>query len=618
MVRHRSIFTVIPLALLLALCRAPAAAEPHADADAAASLAALPYKGWPVASFRVEGVPADLARPLAKGLALAGTPRWGGLLGRKRPALTPALLEEDLARTRLFLARNGHPAARVEALPLPASRRRVDLLWRVDPGPAVRVSHVDWLVPAGKDGLRDGLADLLPAPGRVFRDDDLQAAAVRVEERLRGEGRARARCHPSLLSLDSASVALRFQLEPGPVCRVDSIRVTGVAPDLARLAARTLRPLHGQIATPDALRGGRDRLRLLGVFRDIRLSLDGPADLESDLAGVGLRAELAPRAPRTLEGGLGWWTDEGGRLTGRWSHASLFGGGRGLQVEGGASRVRQNGRLDAWWPALGLATLRGEASLVADRQREASYHLLNRELRLGFRQQPTLRLGWSGGMGLAEVKVDERSPDSTAFRSKPGRQTVFRAALVADHTDNPLDPHRGGKSGLQVEWTIPGFFNQGDFLRVEGEQTLHREVGPCVLAARLRAGLAWPLASSPDLLPNRRFFAGGTDHRGFGRNRLGPRDTESAPVGGEALALGSLELRLPLFWRLGASLFLDAGNVWRRPGEIRPGEVELAAGPALLVATPVGPLRADLGIRLGAADDGLGRWAVHASIGHPF
>jgi outer membrane protein assembly factor BamA len=618
MVRHVSTRATILLGVLLAACHTPAAAEPPGEMAAAASLAALPYKGWPVASFRVEGVPADLARPLAKGLALTGTPRWGGLLGRKRPALTPALLEEDLARTRLFLARNGHPAARVEVLPRPDSRRRVDLLWRVDPGPAVRVARVEWVEAPGGRGLQDGLTDLLPAPGRVFRDDDLQAAAVRLEERLRGEGRARARCLPTLLSMDSVSVALRFQLDAGPVCRVDSIRVTGVAPDLSRLAARTLTPLHGHIATPQALRGARDRLRLLGVFRDIQLRLEGPADLEAELAGVGLRAELAPRAPRTLEGGLGWWTDEGGRVAGRWSHANLFGGGRGLQGEGGASRVRQNGRLDAWWPAMGFATLRGEVSLLGDRQREASFHLLSRELRLGIRQQPTLRLGWSGGVGLSEVKVDDRSPDSTAFLSTPGRQTIFRAALAGDNTDNPLDPRRGGKSGLQVEWTVPGFFNQGDFLRLEGEQTLHRELGPWVLAARLRAGLAWPLASSPDLLPNRRFFAGGTDHRGFGRNRLGPRDSEGAPVGGEALALGSVELRLPLVWRLGASFFLDAGNVWRRPGEIRPGDVELAAGPALLVATPVGPLRADLGLRLGAADDGLGRWALHASIGHPF
>ncbi len=618
MVRANSLPFTIPLALLLALLVLLAPRDGHGGGEAEWARAALAYKGWSTAGFRVEGLPSSLARPLVQGLALAGTPRLGGLLGRARPALTPSLLEEDLARVRLYLARHGHPSARVEVLFTPKARRRVDLLLRVDAGPAVRVAGAQVLgtLPAGV--RREGLASLLPTAGDVFQDGQLQTSARRLEEALRAEGHARVRCRPGLLARDSASVDLTFLLVPGPVCMVDSIRVAGVAPDLARLARRTLSPLRGQPVTPVLLREARDRLRLLGVYGDIQLTLDGPADTLAAVAGVGVRADLAPRPLRTLEGGIGWWTAEGGRLAGRWNHASLFGGGRGLQVEAGASRVKQNGRVDTWWPALVFPTLRGEAAVLADRLREESYHLLSRELRLGLRQQPTLHVGWSGGVGLAEIKVDDRSPDTTAFRSTPGRQTVFRAGVLRTTMDNPLDPRRGGQGSVQAEWTIPGFFNQADFLRVEGEQTAHVELGPCVLAAHLRLGLAWPLASTPDLLPNRRFFAGGMDHRGFGRNRLGPRDTDSSPLGGEALALGSVELRLPLIWRLGASLFLDAGQVWRRPGDAEIGDLELAAGPALLLATPVGPLRADLGLRLGASDDGLGRWAFHASIGHPF
>ncbi|MDP2359728.1 MAG: BamA/TamA family outer membrane protein [bacterium] len=580
--------------------------------------AATPYKGWRLSSLRLEGVPADLEGPLREGLALTGKARLGGLLGRKRPALTPALLGQDADRIRLFMARHGYPWAVVMARADPRPRRRLDLLLSVLPGPAVHVAELELQGPPEVEAREAELRDLLPAAGDIFTDESLRLAVRKVEDLLRGEGHARARCLTDVAVRDSLNLILACQVLPGPVCRVASVEVSGVAPDLARLAERSLRPLHDQPVTPRLLVGAQDRLRLLGVFRQIRFAMDLDSLPDVREVPVALRAELAPRPPRLLEAGAGWWTAEGGRLGGRWSHANLFTGGRGLQLTASASKVRQSSRLESWWPAMGSPTLRGEIALLLDRLREESYNVLNRELRLGLRQQPTLLLTLSGGVALADVQVEGRTADSTAFRARAGRQTMFTAAALRNTTDNPLDPRQGAQYSLQLEWTIPGFFSQADYLRTDAERVSYHSLGLVTTAARLRVGMAWPLASTPDLLPNRRFFAGGMEHRGFGRHQLGPRDAAGAPLGGEVLALGGVEVRLPLVWKLGLAFFVDAGQVWSDLGGAAPRDLEYAAGPALLLNTPVGPLRADLGLRLGSSDDDLPNWAVHVSIGHPF
>ena len=106
--------------------------------------------------------------------------------------------------------------------------------------------------------------------------------------------------------------------------------------------------------------------------------------------------------------------------------------------------------------------------------------------------------------------------------------------------------------------------------------------------------------------------------RGFRRRKLGPLDADGAPLGGEAKAEFSLEGRFPLFWRFRGALFADAGAVWSDRGSIDWGDMETAVGPGLMVRTPVGPLRADLGYRLGDRVPDQPRWVFHFSIGNPY
>lgn len=109
----------------------------------------------------------------------------------------------------------------------------------------------------------------------------------------------------------------------------------------------------------------------------------------------------------------------------------------------------------------------------------------------------------------------------------------------------------------------------------------------------------------------RGFFSGGPNsNRGYIYNGVGLhanvplRRTGAAPwspTGGLTLWESSLELRFAFTENLGAILFLDGSDVTSGIVDIRFNRPHLSTGIGLRYATPVGPLRADVGYRIPCA-----------------
>ncbi len=70
-----------------------------------------------------------------------------------------------------------------------------------------------------------------------------------------------------------------------------------------------------------------------------------------------------------------------------------------------------------------------------------------------------------------------------------------------------------------------------------------------------------------------------------------------AATGGNTLAIGNVELRVPspvFSSRIRLALFVDAGGVWQRGGEISTPVIRVTPGIGLRLATPLGPARLDV------------------------
>jgi outer membrane protein assembly factor BamA len=565
------------------------------------------YKGLPVASVVVQGVSPALASELKAGLELA---KPSGRFRGDPAVFFGETLERDVARARLFLARHGYPHADVTPDVVPtADRRRLRITFRVTPGDAVRIRSVR------TPGLPDDIAPgpLPAAPGDPLVDSAVQGSGDELARRLRGAGHAFAEVNARVEAVDSTHVDVVLDVNAGPRYRVGAVHVDGAPPDLEPLVRSAVHLREGEAFTPDKLQAAEAAVRELDLFRLVRIGVE-------PMAGDRLlvQCQVAPRAPRSLGAGIGYYDDDGIRLDAEWRHRNLLRGGRGVALGGRASRFLQTVRTDLTWPRVAGTSVRGILGAAVRHESEDAYDLLDTRVDLTARYRAGRHDWVTAGAVLSYISVDVRTADPGVLDDPIGIVTSVPLTWTHDTFDDPVYPTRGGSIRVRGEFTPGGLGSVVEYARLETQVAGRHPLFGLGLAGRVLFGVARPYGPSRTLFASRRFFSGGSrSMRGFGRRQLGPHDSEGDPLGGEAKAEASVEGTVPLFWRLEAAAFLDAGQVWAERASVRLDTLAWAAGPALLVRTPVGPARLDWGILLREVA-GEPRSVVHLSVGRPY
>ena len=246
--------------------------------------------------------------------------------------------------------------------------------------------------------------------------------------------------------------------------------------------------------------------------------------------------------------------------------------------------------------------------------------------------------------------------------------TTLTLSAIRQRLNNLLDPSRGSQMTAQatVSSRFLGSSSLQQFVRLSADAAWYRPISrSVVLAARIKGGIIFspeivlsgePLGFVP---PDQRFYAGGpNDLRGYDRNELGPvvyvvpRDslkTDStynatalrvAATGGDRLAIANVEVRFPapfLSERFKLAAFVDAGALWSRE---RTAGLRITPGAGIRVASPLGPIRFDVGynpyqlesgavytsndagdlvqIRESDRRERTRNFTIHFSIGHAF
>ncbi len=562
--------------------------------------------------MHVRGLDDRLASELRRGLALATS---GRRLSRSQVTFYPSVLEEDIGRAKLFLAKRGYPYAAIVPFFEPDSNnQKVAVILDISSGPAVinRNITTHGLPYHLKDAALEAIQTKL---GSVFNENTLQNSVTAVENLLKNAGYARATVAAEVTVRDSTGADLLFRIQSGAITYFGGVVVDGIETDLASLARKTIAVRRGARYDPVQLQRARNNLRLLDLFRQIRLDIRDSSPDTLDVV-----ADLIPRDPRTVEAGIGYWTDELFRARARWIHRNLFRSGRGLSIGTAASRFLQNGDVSLWWPALLGARTRAAFTVEVERQDEESYELLSTGAELSLVYYLSYFTTARIGVSVGSVDVEVTTEQTEMFLEKGGLLTVFSFRLYRNASNDQISPTRGTVASLNLEWAPNGFLTDNHFILSEVSGTVYVPLRRnMTIASNLSVGIASPTDGSKDLLPNKRFYSGGASSmRGFQRRKLGPVDAGGAPLGGEAKLEWSEEIRFPIVGILHGALFMDAGQVWSRLERIAFGDVEVAVGTGLRVHTPVGPVRGDIAYRLTDYQTTERRWAFHLSVGHPF
>ncbi len=572
------------------------------------------YKDWTISSVRIHGLDDKTADELQKGLAIDVKT---GFLGSKKPSFYPQILDEDIRRARLFLARRGYPYASIKVRFEPDARRRaVGITLEVRRGPAVRVASVTLVgVPAGVE--KEAAKAVSVSPDSVFSEAAVTASVQSLASVLAKDGYARAKVDSRIDWRDSTGVNVVFNAAPGSVYWFGNTEVTGAADDLVPLVRRVVDARRGERFDPEALDETQKNLRVLGLFRQIRVEAkeSGPDTLD-------VVVDLLMRESQSIETGVRYWTDENLDVGARWTHRNLFKGGRGGQAYLSASSVLQRIEFSAWWPAVVFARSRLSATAGVRRESEESYEETSSGIDAALSYDWQFRTTTRWDANLSNVVVTEKTPDPNAILDQDGILAALGLTWERDRSDDPIVATRGTVTRLEVEWAPNFELSDYHFIRVEPSISAYTAlpgVQGGVVAVRLVLGLADPTGASVDLLPSRRFYSGGASSmRGFNRRKLGPLDSTGAPLGGEALFEGSIELRVPLFWRLRGAWFVDSGQVWATIDDMTADNIEIATGPGIWFNTVIGPLRSDLAYRLTTYQSTEPRWVFHFSIGPAF
>jgi len=345
---------------------------------------------------------------------------------------------------------------------------------------------------------------------------------------------------------------------------------------------------------------------------------DQPGEVEIDVAMT--------KAPlRTISGQLGYDSSDGFRVEAAWEHRNLFPPEGMLRVRGiGGTKEQLAGvtfRRNNFKGRDQILTVDAFASNV---KRDA-YQAHTASVVANFEKLTTLlfQKPWTWSVGLEAIATDER--EGTVNDVDTPRQTYFIGALplraAFDGSDNLLDPTKGFRAGLRVSPEVSN--TQGrtsTYVRLQADASYYQPIGDkIVLAARARLGSIQG-AEIVDIAPSRRFYAGGGGSvRGYGYQKIGPRNSLDEQSGGRSLYELSFEARVQtgLFGGgLSVVPFIDAGGV--DEGTIPSfSDIRYGAGIGLRYKTGFGPLRVDVATPLNPRP-GDSRVAVYVALGQAF
>lgn len=492
-----------------------------------------------------------------------------------------------------------------------------------EPGPQYRFASVDLpgLEAAGPDaaGLRDAFA---VRPGDPVIAADVIAGGLALTQALGERGFAGAKIGDRDIEVNHQThlATLTLPVNPGPIARFGTIRVSGRPPFSARHLATIARFRPG-----DPFRRSEvDDLRRALIATTLVANADIQIVPVQGGRTVDLNVRLEPAPSHTIAGELGYGTAQGARVEASWTDRNFLNPEGALTLRGIAGTNEQ---------LLGVQFRRSNfmrrdqtlnAQLSAAHQKFDAYSAKTVLLAANIERQSNFiwQKKWTWSYGGEWLATDERGVFSSAG-VKDTRTFLIAAApltLGYDGSDSLLDPSRGFRLSGRISPELSSHGGEFTYARVQFDASAYRPVSDrAVIAGRVRLGTILG-AGLFQLAPSRRFYSGGGGSvRGYGYQQLGPKDMEGDPIGGRGLAEFGLEARIRLKQfggNFGIVPFLDGGSLstetWPDLKDWR-----FAAGLGVRYYSSFGPIRVDVGVPLNR-QKGDGSFAVTVSLGQAF
>jgi translocation and assembly module TamA len=443
---------------------------------------------------------------------------------------------------------------------------------------------------------------------------DVLAAGSRLESVLQEQGYAFATVAPPIAYEDQTLPVLdmSFRVEVGARVTLGAIRLEGLERVHEKVVRRMLTVHSGQQYRASAIEAARRDLLSLGPFAAVSVQIGQAVDSSG---GVPITFVLRERKRHAVTLNAAFSSDLGGSGGVTWSDRNVFGNAEQLNIAasvinfGGSDTTGVGYDTSAKFtiPDFGHRDQSLQIAVGAIKQYLPAYD--QRAATSAVSVTRKLSSVWSATAGVAtsnEQIIQEGNTYNYTLVALP-----LSVNYDSTHLASPLDdPLHGMRDSLSVTPTQSLGHPNASFIISQVKLTAYFDLhdfgfgdsGRRVLAVRALAGQAAG-AGEYSLPPDQRFYGGGSGTiRGYPYQLVGPRflvpNTNIAtdiPIGGTAIAAGSLEFRQRIGANWGGAFFVDGGQV-SASLKLLPTDVRVGVGVGVRYYTPIGPIRLDVAV----------------------
>ncbi|VVE89121.1 surface antigen (D15) [Pandoraea bronchicola] len=388
----------------------------------------------------------------------------------------------------------------------------------------------------------------------------------------------------AVVDADSDTASLAATFESGPPFTLGPLVVSGTRRYPEQII-RNVNPLSvGEPFDADRLQELQRQIQATPYFSNVIISVtEDPEKAENAPVEVKVREFPTQR----VQSGVGYTTDTGASVNGRYSYYNLFGRAWTFDTQARLEQYRQGGYAEIGMPPDSIGYTN---SLRGSFDRTYLNGLDQRSTQIGVkRSRSRERYDWAYTLDF--YRTDER-PD--------GGQRFLNKALVPAFSWNRRDvddlifPRKGNIINTQIGFAAKPLLTDQSFARLYGRIRQYFPVGQRDLViARLELGAVLTNGNSNRIPSSLLFFAGGTSSiRGYTYQSIG-RQQNGTTFPTKYLGTASLEYQRWVTHDWGGAVFWDVGTAtddYRHPTPLYHG-----VGFGVRWRSPVGPVNLDLG-----------------------
>lgn len=388
----------------------------------------------------------------------------------------------------------------------------------------------------------------------------------------------------AVIDADSDTASLAATFDSGPAFTLGPLVISGTRRYPEQII-RNVNPLEeGEPFDADRLQELQRQIQATPYFSNVIIEVtEDPSKAERAPVEVKVREFPTQR----VQSGVGYTTDTGASVNGRYSYYNLFGRAWTFDTQARLEQYRQGGYAEIAMPPDSTAYTN---STRASYERTYLNGLDQRSAQIGIKRSRSRdRYDWA--YTLDWYHTDERPDGGTRFVNKA---LVPAFAWNRRDVDDLIFPRKGNIINTQIGFAAKPVLTDQSFARLYGRIRQYFPVGQRDLVlARLELGAVITNGNSDRIPTSLLFFAGGTSSiRGYNFQSIG-RQQNGTTFPTKYLGTASLEYQRWVTRDWGGAVFWDVGTAtddYRHPTPLYHG-----VGLGVRWRSPVGPVNVDLG-----------------------